>query len=188
MLLPAGEPGSFSALVSILADGGAVIAPGDTMYGLIGVAPECEERIRRIKGRGEDKPFLQLIGSAGWVGRFTEAQLPDRIAAYWPGPLTVVVPARTGGTVALRVPDHPFLQQLLRALERPLYSTSVNRAGSPPLASVADMRREFETEVDAIYDAGDAAPGAPSTLLDITRRPFVILRQGAVRLPESELR
>lgn len=187
MLLPAGEPGSFPMLVSILASGGAVIAPGDTMYGLIGIAPESEGRIRRIKGRGEEKPFLQLIGDAGWVGRFSDAVLPERISTHWPGPLTVVVADRSGGTVALRVPDHPFLQELLRALGRPLYSTSVNRAGSPPLSSVTEMRRELEKDVDAIYDAGDIPPGAASTLLDITRRPFVILRQGAVRLPESEL-
>jgi L-threonylcarbamoyladenylate synthase len=187
MVLPAAEPGSFRTLVEILASGGAVIAPGDTMYGLIGIAPEAEARIRRIKGRGEHKPFLQLIGDAGWVARFSETALPGRIAAHWPGPLTVVVPCRTGGTVALRVPDHPFLQQLLRALGRPLCSTSVNRAGSPPLATVAEMKRELEDDVDAIYDAGDQPPGAPSTLVDLTRRPFVILRQGAARLSDSDL-
>src|SRR5512147_1708760 len=98
MVLPAAEPGSFPALISILASGGAVIAPGDTMYGLIGLAPESEARIRAIKGRGEDKPFLQLIGDAGWVGLFSDAAVPERIAARWPGPLTVVVPARSGGT------------------------------------------------------------------------------------------
>jgi L-threonylcarbamoyladenylate synthase len=187
MVLPAADPGSFPVLVQALASGGAVIAPGDTMYGLIGIAPESEARIRRIKGRGEDKPFLQLIGDAGWISRFSDTVLPERIAAHWPGPLTVVVPARTGGTVALRVPDHPLLQQLLRALGRPLYSTSVNRAGSPPLATVAEMRRELEGDVDAIYDAGDQPPGAASTLLDITRQPFVILRQGAVRLDPEDL-
>jgi len=187
MVLPAAEPASFPVLVEILASGGAVIAPGDTMYGLIGIAPESEARIRRIKGRGEDKPFLQLIGDAGWVARFSETVLPERISAHWPGSLTVVVSSRSGGTVALRVPDHPLLQRLLRALGRPLYSTSVNRAGSPPLATVAEMRRELEGDVDAIYDAGDQPPGAPSTLLDVTRRPYRVLRQGTVRLSDEDL-
>lgn len=187
MVLPAAEPGSFSALVDILASGGAVIAPGDTMYGLIGIAPESEVRIRRIKGRGEDKPFLQLIADSTWVGRVSDLPLPPRLARYWPGPLTIVFPGRSGGTVALRVPDHPFLLQLLRALDRPLYSTSVNRSGSRPLTTVEEMRRELEVDVDAIYDAGDQPSGAPSTLLDITRRPFAVLRQGAVRLRNDEL-
>jgi L-threonylcarbamoyladenylate synthase len=188
MVLPAADPRSFDELVRVLERGGTAIAPGDTMYGLIGIAPAAEERLRAVKGRGEDKPFLQLIGDAGWVGRFSDAVLPERIAGRWPGPLTVVVPLRGGGTVALRVPDHPLLQRLLRRLDRPLYSTSVNRAGSAPLPTVAEMKRELEADVDAIYDAGDQPPGAPSTLLDITHRPFVILRQGAVRLAEEELR
>jgi len=187
MVLPAAEPGSFDALVRILASGGVVIAPGDTMYGLIGTAPRADARIRGIKGRGEDKPFLQLIGDAGWVARYSDERVPDRIAAYWPGPLTVVVRVRTGGSTAFRVPDHGLLQRLLAALDAPLFSTSVNRAGAPPIATVAEMRRELEGEVDAIYDAGDQSPGAPSTLLDITRRPFVVLRQGAVRLPPEVL-
>jgi L-threonylcarbamoyladenylate synthase len=187
MVLPAADPRSFDALVRILSGGGVAIAPGDTMYGLIGIAPEAQARLRAVKGRGEDKPFLQLIGDAGWVGRFSDAVLPERIAGWWPGALTVVFPLRGGGTAALRVPDHPLLQHLLRRLDRPLYSTSVNRAGAPPLSTVADMKRELEADVDAIYDAGDQPPGAPSTLLDITRTPYVILRQGAVQLPDSDL-
>ncbi len=187
MVLPAADPRSFSELVRVLRAGGAAVAPGDTMYGLIGIAPDADSRLRAIKGRGEDKPFLMLIGEGSWVARFSDTEIPGRISAHWPGPLTVVVPARAGGTLALRVPDHPLLQKLLSEIDRPLYSTSVNRAGSPPIATVEEMRRELEADVDAIYDSGDQPPGAPSTLLDITRRPFVILRQGAVRLPEADL-
>ena len=188
MVLPAADPRSFAELVRILRAGGAAIAPGDTMYGLIGIAPDSDSRLRAVKGRDEDKPFLQLIGDAGWAVRFSGTEIPPRIAAHWPGPLTLVVAAHGGGTVALRVPDHPLLLKLLRELDRPLFSTSVNRAGSPPLATVADMRRELESVVDAIYDAGDQAPGPPSTLLDITRRPFAILRQGAIAMADDELR
>ena len=157
------------------------------MYGLVGIAPEAESRLRTVKGRGEDKPFLRLVANASWIERISDMPLPSRLARYWPGPLTLVFPARDGGTAALRVPDHPFLLELLRALDRPLYSTSVNRAGSEPLRTVEEMRRELERDVDAIFDAGDQQPGAPSTLLDITRRPFTVLRQGAVRLLPEDL-
>jgi L-threonylcarbamoyladenylate synthase len=187
MVLAAADPRSFPALVRILSGGGVVIAPGDTMYGLLGLAPQAEARLRRVKGRGDGKPFLQLLAEASWIGRISEIPLPPRLARFWPGPLTLVFPARGGGTAALRVPDDRLLRDLLRALDQPLYSTSVNRSGSPPLDSVEEMRRELEGEVDAIYDAGDRAPGAPSTLLDITRRPFAILRQGAVRLEPQDL-
>jgi L-threonylcarbamoyladenylate synthase len=187
MVLAAADPRSFQALVEILARGGVVIAPGDTMYGLVGIAPEAEPRLRSVKGRGEDKPFLRLIADASWIERISDMPMPPGLARYWPGPLTLVFPARDGGTAALRVPDHRFLQELLRALDRPLYSTSVNRAGGEPLRTVAQMRRELEREVDAIFDAGDQPPGVPSTLLDITGRPFVLLRQGAVPLLPEEL-
>jgi L-threonylcarbamoyladenylate synthase len=187
MILAAEAPDSFRALVRILRAGGVAIAPGDTMYGLIGVAPDAEARLRRVKGRGDDKPFLHLIAEASWVGRFSDDEIPPRLARHWPGPLTLVFSLRTGGTAALRVPDHPFLRDVLRALDRPLFSTSVNRAGSPPLVTIQEMRRELETDVDAIYDAGSQAPGEPSTLVDLTRRPFEILRQGAVRLGPEDL-
>jgi len=187
MVLDAADPGSFSALVGILADGGVAIAPGDTMYGLIGIAPGAEERLRAVKGRGEDKPFLRLLAHASWLARITDMPMPPRLQRYWPGPLTLVFPARDGGTAALRVPDHPFLQRLLRALDRPLLSTSVNRAGQLPLRTVAEMRREMEADVDAIFDDGDHPPGPPSTLLDVTRRPFTVLRQGAALVPTEDL-
>ena len=187
MVLTAADPQSFPTLVRILAGGGVVIAPGDTMYGLVGVAPDAELRLRSVKGRGEEKPFLRLIADASWIQRISDAPMPARLAPYWPGALTLVFPARGGGTAALRAPDHRFLQELLRALDKPLYSTSVNRAGAEPLRTVEEMRRELEQEVDAIFDAGDQAPGAPSTLLDITRRPFAVLRQGSVRVPQEDL-
>lgn len=187
MVLAAADPRSFPALVRILAGGGVAIAPGDTMYGLIGIAPETEDRLRSVKGRGEDKPFLRLIADLSWIERISDMPMPARLARYWPGPLTLVFPARGGGTAALRMPDHRFLLELLRAVDRPLYSTSVNRAGSPPLGTVEEMRREMEADVDAVFDDGDRPPGPPSTLLDITRRPFAVLRQGAVRLQQDDL-
>ena len=187
MVIKAGDPGSLERLIRVLAAGGVAIAPGDTMYGLIGVAPQSDERMRRIKGRGEDKPFLQLIADASWVSRLSDIRLPEKIARHWPGPLTVVIPDRTGGTVAVRVPDSDFLLVVLRGVNRPLYSTSVNRAGGPPLAAFAQMRSVFEAEVDALYDAGDQPSGGPSTLLDITAKPYRILRQGALVLTPEEL-
>jgi L-threonylcarbamoyladenylate synthase len=99
----------------------------------------------------------------------------------------MIFPDLLGGTVAVRVPADGFLRDLVRAVGTPLYSTSVNRAGSPPSTGIQEMRREFEADVDIIYDAGDHPPGAPSTLLDVTRRPYTILRQGAAILDPADL-
>jgi L-threonylcarbamoyladenylate synthase len=181
------SPDSFAVLARVLAEGGVAIAPGDTMYGLVGAVPVTEERLRLIKGRGEEKPFIRLIAEASWLPMVTAERLPDRLARHWPGPLTIVLPGREGGTVAVRVPDHDLLRRLLLAVGRPLFSTSVNRAGSPPLSTVEQMCREFEGDVDVIYDAGDRPPGPPSTLLDATVRPFRILRQGAVAIDPADL-
>jgi L-threonylcarbamoyladenylate synthase len=187
MTVSAGDPRSFETLVQVIVSGGVAIAPGDTMYGLIGAAPGTEGRIRRVKGRGEDKPFLQILPDHTWVTQVSDMPVPSRLARYWPGPLTVVFAARRGGTVALRVPDSEFLRRLLYAVNVPLFSTSVNRAGQQPLLTLEAMRREFEGDVDLIYDAGPLPAGLPSTLLDITCSPFRVLRQGALRLSPDDL-
>jgi L-threonylcarbamoyladenylate synthase len=187
VVVKAASPEAFRLLVKVLAAGGVAIAPGDTMYGLVGIAPDSGARIREIKGRGADKPFLQLLPDPSWVERFSPLSAPVKLLKYWPGPLTLVFPAHEGGTVALRVPDSWFLRDVLQAVGGPLYSTSVNRAGSSPLLTVEEMRREFDDVVDLIYDAGDLAPGPPSTLVDVTSRPCRILRPGALLLSPEEL-
>jgi L-threonylcarbamoyladenylate synthase len=187
MVLTADKPDSFVALTRILKSGGIAIAPGDTMYGLIGIVPGAEARLRTVKGRDEDKPFLQLIADTSWLGRISDLPLPRQLGKYWPGPLTIIVPDRRGGTVGVRVPDSAFLQALVKAVGAPLYSTSVNRAGMPPLHTVGEMIREFSGDVDAIFDDGNHAPGPASTLIDITSRPFKILRQGALRIDSVDL-
>jgi L-threonylcarbamoyladenylate synthase len=187
MVARADDPGAWDALVRVLAAGKVAVAPCDTMYGLVGISPESEQRLRQVKGRGEDKPFLLLLAEASWSERLSDASIPDRLLKYWPGALTLVISARGGGTVAVRVPDSPFLHDLLLAVGKPLYSTSVNRAGDPPLLTVEAMRVELESDVDLIFDAGDMPPGPPSTLLDVTARPYKILRQGALRLAPEDL-
>jgi L-threonylcarbamoyladenylate synthase len=187
MIVLAADDAAFGTLVKSLSSGGVAIIPCDTMYGIVGVAPQTEERIRQIKGRGETKPFLQLIGSASWVSRFSDLALPPVLSKYWPGPLTLVFPHRAGGTVAVRLPDSLLLRRLLEAIGQPLYSTSVNKTGKPPLVEVAAMKQEFERDVDLIFDAGNLPPGPPSTLVDITNRPYRVLRAGVVQIPEAEL-
>jgi L-threonylcarbamoyladenylate synthase len=185
MLVQVDDPRLADLLVGALGSGGVVVMPCDTIYGLVGVAPDAEARIRVLKGR-EEKGFLQLIPSAQWLSRFTPALLPESLRPYWPGPLTVIFPSRTT-TVALRVPDDELLQRLMRELDRPLYSTSVNRSGCAALWRIEEIVRDFEAEVDLVVDAGDLPARAPSTILDATCRPFRILREGAVRIPDDLL-
>jgi len=185
MRLDAADTATAAALTACLAGGGVAIMPCDTIYGIVGAAPESEARIRELKGRGE-KSFLQLIPSAAWLPRFTAQALPPQLAAYWPGPLTVIFPSGPS-TVALRVPADPLLRGLLERLERPLYSTSVNAGGQPPLWRIQDILQDFEQRVDLVVDAGDLPGRLPSTIVDVTARPFRILRRGALELPPELL-
>jgi L-threonylcarbamoyladenylate synthase len=181
----AAEPGLTDRLANLLAGGGVAIMPCDTIYGIVGPAPGSEARLRELKGRGE-KSFLQLIACPQWLARFGELQLPESLAPYWPGPLTLIFPAGRG-SVALRVPADPGLRSLLERLDRPLYSTSVNRSGQPALWRIAEILEQFEASVDLVVDAGDLPGRLPSTIVDVGRRPFRILRQGALELPPEAL-
>jgi L-threonylcarbamoyladenylate synthase len=181
----AAEPGLAARLADLLAGGGVAIMPCDTIYGIVGPAPGSEARLRELKGRGE-KSFLQLIAGPEWLARFGELRLPESLASYWPGPLTLICPAGEG-SVALRVPADPGLRSLLERLDRPLYSTSVNRSGQPSLWRIAEILEQFEASVDLVVDAGDLPGRLPSTIVDVSQRPFRILRQGALELPPDAL-
>lgn len=159
-----------------------MIMPCDTIYGIVAI-PASEARIGRLKGRGQGKAFLRLIGDESWLARYTDAALAPELRPFWPGPLTVVFPDRAGGTIALRVPADQRLRDLLVALDQPLASTSVNAEGEQPLGRIAQIVRRFESQVDLVVDGGDRIDATPSTILDVTVRPYRVLRQGSVRIP-----
>ena len=188
MRLSAAEPGLFESLRSALERRALVVMPCDTIYGIVGIAPDTEAALRRIKGRGE-KSFLRLIPSSDWLSRFSDASLPESLQRYWPGALTIIFPGRQspGTTVALRVPDDPLLLRLMESLDRALFSTSVNRSGEPSLWRIGDIFERFGDRVGVIVDAGDRPGGVPSTVLDTTGSPYRVLRRGAVELPDELL-
>ncbi len=186
MVIAAGSPEALTRLRELLGNGGVAVVPCDTIYGIVGIAPDTEARIRAIKGRGEDKPFLQLVADSAGASRFA-SPAPPRLAKYWPGPLTVILPAHIGGTIALRVPSSEFLRGLIQSIGRPLYSTSVNRAGQASLWRIGEIVEAFESAVDLVLDAGDLPGATPSTLIDATSRPFRVVRQGSLVVPLEDL-
>ena len=168
--------------------GGLTILPGDTIYGILGAAPAAEARIRRTKSRAEDRPLLVLIPDQTWLWRCGVISTPpERLLRFWPGALTVVFRRAGGGTVGVRVPDDPFLCRLAHCVGAPLYSTSVNRTGLPPLSRVSQIKAAFGRSVDLIVDGGELASPVPSTVVDATIRPCRLLRSGAVEVPAEML-
>ena len=184
-------------LVASLRAGGAVIFPTDTLYGL-GVDPRSARGLDRLfaaKGRDRGKPIPLLLSEAGQVGRWARhvppaaARLMDR---FWPGALTLVLPAApgvhpavTGGgdTVGLRLPDHPVPRTLASLLSGAVTGTSANRSGNPGAwGSAEEIVREFTGAVDWILWGGVAPAGTSpgSTVVRMIDDRPVLLREGVL--------
>ena len=186
--------------VGILASGAVVAFPTETLYGLGADAfdPRALARVNAMKGKPAGAPILLLLADAAQVplvARETPPLFDELARSFWPGPLTVVVPAApevpevvTGGlgTVALRVPGLALPRRLARLLGRPISGVSANRHGEPPCRGAAEVVRVFGDEVDLVLDGGSTAAGTPSTIVDLCGATPRILREGLV--PESALR
>lgn len=171
------EPESFDILAHHLSVGRLAVMPCDTMYGIVGRAPETQGSLRLVKGRPETKPFIQLV-TVELACRIANHPIDAAILSCWPGPLTVIVEDAEGGSTAVRVPSDPFLLTLLERLGFPLYSTSVNVSGEPALTRFSEMVARFRETVP-LFVQGRADTGTvPSTIIDSRTRPYTLVRQG----------
>ncbi|MCI7606961.1 MAG: L-threonylcarbamoyladenylate synthase [Spirochaetales bacterium] len=172
-------------VASRLKRGEVGVIPSDTIYGISAIVSESAmERIYEIKERPQSKKLIVLsnkesLSSLGVI-------VSDDILSLWPSPLTVILPTRDGDTLAVRVPEDKYLSSLI-ALTGPLFSTSVNISGKPSLQSFSEILPAFSDKVDFIVKKDNIKPGESSTLLDATKRPCRILRQGAYKVKESLL-
>lgn len=193
-ILPADDPRCIAAAAEVLCRGEVVAFPTDTVYGL-GAAAFQEPAVQalyEIKGRPEAKAIPLLLASAddlGQVAASVPAVAERLLREFWPGPLTLVLEARAevpavvragGRTVAVRVPDHPVAQALIRALGAPLAATSANRSGMPEALTAAEVVRQLGSRVRWVLDGGHSPGGRPSTVVDVTVRPPAIRRVGAL--------
>lgn len=184
----------------VLLAGGLVAFPTETVYGLgaDGLNPEAVARIYAAKGRPVTNPVILHVADAASAQPLVvqwPAAAQTLARRYWPGPLTLVLPAseavpaivRAGGpTVALRCPAHPVAQALIRAVGRPLAAPSANRSQhlSPTLAG--HVASSLGEAVDLILDAGPTKAGLESTILDLSGTRPRILRPGPVAPGELE--
>jgi L-threonylcarbamoyladenylate synthase len=188
------DAGAIEEAATLLRAGRLVAFPTETVYGLgaDGLNPEAVARIYAAKGRPATNPVILHVDGPEAARRLV-SRWPDEatllVHRFWPGPLTLVLPAseqvpvivRAGGpTVALRCPDHPIALALIRAVGRPLAAPSANRSQhlSPTLAEhVASSLGEV---VDLILDGGPTAAGLESTILDLSGPLPRILRPGPI--------
>ncbi len=167
--------------------GGVAILPTDTVYGVACHPgfPEALERIRAMKRRDAAKPFQLLAADteAVWADGAVRTPEAERLAAHWPGALTLVLPTAKGRTEGYRVPDHPLLRRLLTACGGCLRCTSVNLSGEPPAKDAQEAAAALGTEVDLLLDGGPARLGVASTVASLScAGELTVLRQGALPL------
>jgi L-threonylcarbamoyladenylate synthase len=193
-ILKADDSTAMGAALEVLARGGLVAFPTDTVYGVGAPAFDVRsvERIFTVKGRDPEKAIPILIAepeSAGLVAESFTANVRRLAEAFWPGPLTLVVrklptvPERVsrGPTIGLRVPDHPVALELLRA-SGPLAATSANPSGGPDPRTAEEVAAGLGGGVDLILDGGVVPGGRASTVVDCTVDPPALIREGPFSL------
>ena len=198
-ILPAGEAAVAAAACS-LAEGGLVAFPTETVYGLGADAtnPAAIARLYQAKGRPSFNPLIahvRDIGAAMRIARF-DASATALAKAFWPGPLTLVLPkARdcavadlaTAGleTIAIRVPAHPLAREILRAFGGPVVAPSANLSGHVSPTTAAHVQSDLAGRIDLIVDGGAVEVGVESTIVGCFDAPM-LLRPGGVPRGEIE--
>lgn len=188
-------PAAARAAAAILSADGVVAVPTETVYGLAcRLSAAAARRVFRAKGRPGDNPLIVHVLDAAQLRRVARRVTPlarRLIAAFWPGPLTLVlergaaVPrAVTAGrdTVAVRMPSHPAARAVLRALGAPFAAPSANRSGRPSPTMAAHVLRDLRGRVPLVLDGGPCRVGLESTVVDARGRAPVLLRPGTVTL------
>jgi L-threonylcarbamoyladenylate synthase len=187
--------GSIAEAARLILAGEPVAIATETVYGLAADATNAEAvaRIYQAKGRPAFNPLIVHVSGLAFaerIGNFSVAAR-DLADAHWPGPLTLVVSVRkdaeiasivTAGlpTVALRVPAHPAMQALLRAVGRPLAAPSANASGSISATRAEHVLKSLEGRIPLIIDAGPTERGLESTIVAATGGPLRLLRPGPI--------
>ena len=194
----AANPPNIEKAAECVSSGGLIVYPTETVYGL-GACPSHDaalERIYKIKMREAGKSLILLLPDSKHLSEFVThvPEVANRlIDAFWPGPLTLVLPGRSDlpdvllgpdTTVAVRVSDSSICQDLLSQLGSAITSTSANRSSFPPAASAEEAAMKLGEDVDIILDGGPAADTSPSTLVRVTQN-LEILREG--RIPSRQI-
>jgi L-threonylcarbamoyladenylate synthase len=198
-ILPAGDA-AVAAAARALAEGGLVAFPTETVYGLGADAtnPAAIARLYQAKGRPSFNPLIAHVsdlGAATRIGRF-DAQATALAEAFWPGPLTLVLPKTrdcavadlaTAGldSIAIRVPAHPVARDILRAFGGPVVAPSANLSGHVSPTTAAHVQSDLAGRIDLIVDDGAVEVGVESTIVGCFDAPM-LLRPGGVPRGEIE--
>ena len=189
-----------SAAVAARQRGDAIAFPTETLYGLGADALDTTavEKIYRLKGRDPANPIPVLVADRGMLDVLV-AKIPPLaerlINEFWPGPLTLVLPARkdiprpllnSSGGVGVRISSQPIAAEIVQGLGRPLTATSANPSGKPPARTVEEARKYFAAEIAVFIDGGALASETGSTVAQIIGDKIKIIREGEIARSELE--
>src|SRR5450631_1774356 len=191
----AADAAGIDEAAAILRAGGLVAFPTETVYGLAGDATSdaAVAGIYAAKGRPSFNPLIAHVASfdAALEQGVFAAEARQLAEAFWPGPLTLVVPLAPGATVcpaaraglqtiALRVPVHPVALALISAVGRPLAAPSANRSGRVSPVTAAHVAEDLGDAIDLVLDGGACPVGLESTVIACLEGPPRLLRPGAI--------
>lgn len=182
----------------IIKSGGLVAVPTETVYGLAanGLDAAAVHEVYEVKGRPAVKPLSLMVPDKSAMAEYCEAvpEAAEYLAErFWPGPLTIVLKAkplvpsivRAGGdTVGLRCPDHPLTLAALRLAKLPFAAPSANPSGSESPKNAEKVLEYFDGKIPAVIDGGHCGIGRESTLIDMSAKPYKILREAALSADE----
>lgn len=180
---------ALSASFFVLSQGGVLLVPTETVYGLVTRYDNLagRERIFAMKQRPAEKQLQMLAANlemAVQAGLDPDPRLELLVHRFFPGPLTVVCKAGAG-TIGLRIPEYPFVLELIRRIGFPLAATSANRSGEPAAATASDALAGLRGEPDVLVDAGMVS-GRSSTVVSLLGPRPEVLRPGPISLEEIE--
>ncbi len=194
LLLGADAPGTAETAANILKNGGLVALPTETVYGLgaDGLNPDAVAKIFLAKGRPQDNPLILHVADTAQIEAFCHS-IPqvayDLAEAFWPGPLTMVLPARdtvpkctTAGlpTVAIRCPDCEITRRIIALAGVPIAAPSANISGKPSTTNAQHVLHDHDGNIDAVVDGGSSRVGVESTIVDLTEERPRLLRPGGI--------
>ena len=194
LLLPASDPATAEIAARIIQRGGLVAIPTETVYGLgaNGLDETAVASIFAAKGRPQDNPLILHVAEPKEMEKFCHSIPASAYALaerFWPGPLTMVLPARplvpkrtTGGlsTVAVRCPDNDTTRAIIRLAGVPIAAPSANLSGKPSTTTAAHVLHDHDGKIDAIVDGGPCRVGVESTIVDLTDERPRLLRPGGI--------
>jgi len=200
-ILPTHTPALFAEAVKraaeVLREGEVVALPTETVYGLAANALQTEAvaRIYEAKGRPAHNPIIAHVASMEMARRCATAWpavAEDLSKAFWPGPLTVVLPRAEdipeivtagGPTVGIRWPSHPFIQAVIRECGFPLAAPSANLFTQISPTNAEHVRKQLGDRIKLVVDGGQSQVGIESTVVDLTSNPPAVLRPGMIHEP-----